>query len=744
MAIPREAFVSSLCVNSLPDNYSVIGEAPSGGWSVTRKNLQSVHIFLNTALCLGGILDTSWNLMMATTQQLVFVLDLPHPTAGASQSHFIVPPTTPSRRGHRRVPSAGNKGTFVTISPGTSSDLPVFGAMLAQLFEISHNLDDDALMCLVRALCATSEDTMERVSASQSVTNVIFRHNAYLFPVTKILEVGLVNLDRIMVFWPAITAHLIEVSSHPLASLRECGLDVLTKLVHAALAFPRDPPIQSNPGLQQAILSPLRNLAKCANADAHRRQLECVHQVLDSSGEALAYAWPVVIGIINDALTITSPPPDANIVRMAFACMQMVIADFLPSVPIRCLPLLLDSLGNFGRQRCAINVSLTAVGLLWSVSDFISKHLDAIGAEYDARSNVVATNFNEKGEGYDSDGLPVRVAPDTLWSGLFSNVVDLCVDARPEVRKSASQTLYATINTHGQVFSSETWGNLTVDLLLPLLRRVQEGSERSVTETVEVEEGMMLHHSRNTAAKQWDETRVIAITGVARTLSNFLPLLPSVLGFQDAWVALLKTIQEWSDVESAEVCQASILALQELCKAQTAEEMAASAAPDKKPIGFNPAILDDIWSKVWVTWLAVASQAIKRTPPHSANLLTPLIASFISLYRHIHRSFTATHVRKLLDALHSIVSLQHPDSLVMSKVRREKCCVCWGEREREREREREEEEEDFVLWFCFVSPFLRAHFFSCGIFLSFGAHLLDHSHKTPLSRSRCPICKRPC
>lgn len=64
-------------------------------------------------------------------------------------------------------------------------------------------------------------------------------------------QVGLVNLHRIMVFWPTVTAHLIEVANHDHVSLREKGVDALTQLVHAALAFPRDPPIQDSPGLQQ-------------------------------------------------------------------------------------------------------------------------------------------------------------------------------------------------------------------------------------------------------------------------------------------------------------------------------------------------------------------------------------------------------------------------------------------------------------------------------------------------------------
>lgn len=47
--------------------------------------------------------------------------------------------------------------------------------------------------------------------STAGVNHVVFRHDAFLFPVSKLQQVGLANLHRIMVFWPMVTAHLIEV-----------------------------------------------------------------------------------------------------------------------------------------------------------------------------------------------------------------------------------------------------------------------------------------------------------------------------------------------------------------------------------------------------------------------------------------------------------------------------------------------------------------------------------------------------
>jgi hypothetical protein len=88
----------------------------------------------------------------------------------------------------------------------------------------------------------------------------------------------------------------------------------------------------------------------------------------------LAHAWPVVIGIINDVMAQPMSAADPTTVRLAFECLQMIITDFQHTVPSRCFPLLLSSLGLFGRQTAAVNVALTAVESLWNVADYLQQN----------------------------------------------------------------------------------------------------------------------------------------------------------------------------------------------------------------------------------------------------------------------------------------------------------------------------------------------------------------------------------
>lgn len=52
------------------------------------------------------------------------------------------------------------------------------------------------------------------------------------------------------------------------------------------------------------------------------------------------------------------------LVRIAFQCLQLVVTDFLPVMPWRCLPLCVDTAAKFGSQTQELNISLTAVGLM--------------------------------------------------------------------------------------------------------------------------------------------------------------------------------------------------------------------------------------------------------------------------------------------------------------------------------------------------------------------------------------------
>ena len=94
-----------------------------------------------------------------------------------------------------------------------------------------------------------------------------------------------------------------------------------------------------------------------------------------------------------------------------------------------------------------MNIALTSIGLLWNIIDFLCHDIA------------------------DTDADPAHIQ--SLWLCLYSSIGKLCCDNRPEVRKSAGQTLFGTISAHGASLSSETWRQLFWEVLFPLLESVE-------------------------------------------------------------------------------------------------------------------------------------------------------------------------------------------------------------------------------------------------------------------------------
>lgn len=170
------------------------------------------------------------------------------------------------------------------------SDLPVLSQMLSRLFESSQQLDDVALHHLIDALCKLSDEAMTLPYTNREPS---------LFAVAKLLETGLMNLSRIEVLWLPLTNHLLKVCQHPHSRMREWGVEAMTYLVKTALLYKYEKPLKNNMALQTLLLNPLSELSTVRHGDVRQKQLECVLNILNGSGESLVHGWPYVLKIIG-------------------------------------------------------------------------------------------------------------------------------------------------------------------------------------------------------------------------------------------------------------------------------------------------------------------------------------------------------------------------------------------------------------------------------------------------------------
>ncbi|ERL84532.1 hypothetical protein D910_01962, partial [Dendroctonus ponderosae] len=661
---PRDAFITAICKSSLPPHYaltvlntvtsgvnlrqgqggevqnmlmqygendfrqqvvavgtplstsSVPAGTQQGPVMLTAKNLQSMRALLSLAHCHGSILGTAWHLVLTTLQHLCCLT--------AVLNEFSVKGLKPSTGGSLKAGRASSD-TNAVITTSVMADLPVLSIMLSRLFESSQFLDDVALHHLINALCKLSQEAMELAYSNREPS---------LFAVAKLLETGLVNMARIEVLWRPLTNHLLEVCRHPHIRMREWGVEAITYLVKSALSYKYEVPLKENQKLQTLLLGPLYELSSVPHGDVRQRQLECVLQILHSNGETLSHGWPLILGIIG----AVNDQHGENLIRIAFQCLQLVITDFLPVMPWRCLPQCVDTVAKFGSQTQELNISLTSVGLMWNICDYFHQNQGKLSQTLIDDATVLP----------DFPGTLDMPSFDKLWMCLYARLGELCVDSRPAVRKSAGQTLFSTISAHGGLLKQTTWQVMIWQVLFPLLDKVKRLSNSASSEKVDAGGNILIHHSRNTAQKQWAETQVLTLSGVARVFNTKRQLLQALGDFARAWSILLEFIETAALSKNNEVSIAALKSFQEILFLSKNQAGDAKAAIEDK----------EIWSVAWKIWIKIGTEAtvsVKGSEVHnsedyflpSQTFLTALVQIFPNVFQHIKNAFTSEDLSQL-------------------------------------------------------------------------------------------------
>ncbi|KAM3959984.1 LOW QUALITY PROTEIN: mon2 homolog, regulator of endosome-to-Golgi trafficking [Aphomia sociella] len=573
---------------------------------VTSRHVTAMKALLCAAQRDGDTIQQAWLPVLTTLQHLVWILGL-----------------KPSTGGSMKASRASADANAVMSTSAVMADLPALSAMLSRVFESSKNLDDVALHHLIDALCKLSNEAMELAYSNREPS---------LFAVAKLLETGLANMHRIEVIWRPITNHLLEVCQHPHIRMREWGVEAITYLVQAAFQYHHNNPALVTEARQRLLLEPLSELCAVRHCDVRARQLECAARLLHSLGDQLGAAWPLMMEIIS----AISSHHSEQLIRSAFQCAQVVAGDLLGCAGPRCLRKVLTTAAAFAHQTKELNISLTAVGLMWNISDYL----------YHNRDKLVVALANEAAVcpelPHHADLPPL----DRLWMCLYIRLSALCCEARAPVRRAASQTLFSCVGAHGALLGRPAWRALLA-VLFPMLDQVQKQSKIASSEKVDTGEHILIHHTRNTAQKQWAETQVLTLSGVSRVFHSRFQLLTTVGDFNRSWATLLEYITDFALRRSHEVSVAALKSFQEVV-----------SAAGRACEGGGGALQRQVWAAAWAAWTNIASSLGEDEPesedgkpaePYapSLNFLTTLVQIFPLIFQHIRPTFTPADVSRL-------------------------------------------------------------------------------------------------
>ena len=245
-----------------------------------------------------------------------------------------------------------------------------------------------------------------------------------------------------------------------------------------------------------------------------------------------------------------------------------------------------------------------------------------------------------------------------------------------------------------------------LQVLFPLLEQVKAMSTSAAnvpppSDTL-TKGKILIHHSRDTAEKQWAETRVLTLNGVSRVFNTRRQTLANLEEFPRAWALLLEFIESAALSNSAEVVLAALKSFQEIVQDENAEnslnesssngnskanenEKTSKSENSKsnkklkvKPKFYNESEADlNLWTNALRVWYNIGTTSMSssyvmrakrdvngktviiRVYPAQAYL-TALVQVFPSLFRRIYVRFGLADLQKLSSILDASINVPVP------------------------------------------------------------------------------------
>ncbi|KAL0425375.1 UNVERIFIED_CONTAM: protein MON2 [Sesamum radiatum] len=356
-------------------------------------------------------------------------------------------------------------------SSGQYSDFNVLSSLNSQLFESSALMHVAAVQSLLSALRQLSRQSMATTLSSIGQTSNQ-KVGSISFSVERMLWVE--------PLWDEVVGHFLELADSSNPQLQSMALDALDKAICAVL------------GSDQFQNTSSKSLD--ASNDRH--------------GEKLHYSWPNILEMLRSVALAS----EKDLIALGF---QGNLHGMVLSGAMLCI----DVAGAYSAQKTELNISLTAIGLLWTATDFIVKGLtrwSEEGFETDQRNYVKKEEATPESHEKVTDAtyLANTVERDKLLFSVFSLLHKLGADERPEVRNSAIRMLFQTLGSHGQKLSKSMWEDCLWNYVFPTL---DHASHLAATSSKDEWQGkelgtrkgkavhMLIHHSYEVG--DWNSAR---------------------------------------------------------------------------------------------------------------------------------------------------------------------------------------------------------------------------------------------
>ncbi|KFM25189.1 MON2-like protein [Auxenochlorella protothecoides] len=431
--------------------------------------------------------------------------------------------------------AAAGDAAATTLSNAAASDAAVHDTATTEPGAPSA---DDVLRTLLDSTWKPMLDTLRRLLGAGPLAPPLLQEllkveSGLLLALGRMTDVLLANTQRLQDLWAVFLSHVLEVLAAAQPSARVVVVEALGR--HMLLVS-----LESVYGGER-------------EPEVRRAVLRVLLSTLQRHGERLGGGW----GAVFRLLAAVPEARDAAATDLGFQAVQLVAGDFAAGLGAARLRRCLEVAAVYGAQQEDVNVSLTTISLLWNVADLVGRA--APGSEGGAPDGDTGEEAVSPGAGLRLTQEEGDVILELIFSALQASLLEmgrdvlgLASDPRPEVRNSGLRTLFAVVMSQGGRLSRARWEACLWDMLFPLLRhafhmsvtssREESGPAalgRSRGETVH----LVVHHSHNSEAKQWDETVVLALGGMGRLLRAHLTLIVTLDQGEAGWEEMMVVIE---------------------------------------------------------------------------------------------------------------------------------------------------------------------------------------------------------
>ena len=191
---------------------------------------------------------------------------------------------------------------------------------------------------------------------------------------------------------------------------------------------------------------------------------------------------------------------------------------------------------------------------------------------------------------------------------------------------------------------------------------------------------ILIHHTRDTAEKQWAETCVLTLAGVSRVFSTRSHILQKLQDYPRAFALLLEMIEASALSKNSEVALNSLKSFQEVVNSEN------KVFDDKSNSTTNVSFLAiqehelDLWTNAWRVWQNIGARAMEpshfsrtikdnsgkvetKTVYPSQPFLTAFVNIFPPLLTRIYTRFGIGDLQRLCNILKRAVTMPlHSDT----------------------------------------------------------------------------------